>query len=303
MNDDEKKRSLQVSPEGKKCFDVRRAVTAAAGTVRVSLMKLGKSVSFCTVLFFMVVFWYLFGWNIKSFAVDNGYSLTPWLVPLFYGSWTYGMYGTLMIILLGSEAPFLSADAVFSIPRAGRVPWCIGQMIFILLSNILLQILMFVVQILTLLPYVTFSAGWGAILTTAAEDPTVLYNYRGFGSVRPEIVQSMTPLEAMGKELALCILFGAVLGAVMFLVNGITRKQYGAVLIAGLLFLTDFLYRIDNLYDTNFCMKSPFNWLDLGYYVDGTYDFRVNVVILTAAFLALAAGNCVLTRQRVINTT
>lgn len=270
----------------------------------VSFRKMLGSVLFRVMLFLMILFWILFVWNIRGVtaAAGGSYGVTPWLLPHFFASSIYVVYGELMLILLNCNAPFLDRTKDLTLTRSGLLPWCLGQILFIVLSNLFFQVLMFVTEVITLLPYVSFSTNWGSVIYTISENPMIVYQFTGYGSIEPTIVSSMTPLEAMGLQILLCVCFGSAVGMSMFFINGILRKNIGSVVMAGCVFFAGYLYTLNMYFDLDLADKFFFNWLSLADYIDGTMDYGSHVLILVAMFLVFAAASCVGVKKRWIRT-
>lgn len=264
----------------------------------VNLQKMAKSASFAVLLVYTLLFWFLFTCNIKAFAAANGYAVTPYLLPHFFSGGTYQVYGKLMLVILMCNVPFLDKTRIYSVTRTGRIPWGIGQMIYIVLANILFQVIFFAAQILALLPFVGISREWGSVLYTIANDPTVLYSYQGYGTVNSDIVLQMTPLEAMGKQMLLCILLGCVIGAGIFLINGLTGKSIGAVVMAGCVFAAEVFDNIDFLFGTELGEHYMFGWMQLQYYIDGTCSLRQNLLVMLVVFLLLGVFSMLCVAKR-----
>ncbi|MCD8118844.1 MAG: hypothetical protein LUE29_05080 [Lachnospiraceae bacterium] len=259
--------------------------------------------SFYVLLFFTVLFWILYDWNIRGLAAAYGYGVTPYLLPLFYAGGTYLLYGLLLIVLVTSGAPFLDRGSLFTLQRTGRLPWCIGQMLYIFLANLLFQGIMILVQILTLIPHITPSTKWGSVLYTVANMPELLSGYSGFGAYNQTVILGMTAPEALAKEVILCTLLGSVIGAAVFLVNGLLRRGIGAIIAAAGALLTGYTTDVGVSLGWSLDEKLPFNWVNLTYYVNGKLNFGTNVAWLCGMFLFLAVAACVCVKKGWIRTT
>lgn len=86
------------------------------------------------------------------------------------------------------------------------------------------------------------------------------------------------PMETLGKQMILCIMFGSVIGARIFLMNGLTRKTVGSVIMAGGVLASNFLTQIDLLYGTDYAFIFFFKWMNLNEYLTGRYDFGENLL-------------------------
>lgn len=271
--------------------------------IKTSLLKTMRSVTFYIILFFLFLFWYLFVWNIKGLAAGSGYGITPYLVPHFYANSVFYVYGLLLLVILACEAPFLDESRMYSISRSGKLPWALGQMIYIVLLNVIYQVLFFLIQLVTLLPYAAFSRQWGSVLYTAGNDEAALSGYSGYGSVSKVIITKASPLEAMGEQMLLCILFGSFIGVVTFLINGLVRKAVGSVVMVGCILASDFLAEIDMLFGTGYSRRFFFQWLNLEDYLNGIYDLRINALWLFGLFLVTSVIACVCVEKNWIKTT
>ncbi|MCD8119489.1 MAG: hypothetical protein LUE29_08430 [Lachnospiraceae bacterium] len=288
--DTKKRRDTGKSNEKRWGRSLKRNTLISVRVAKNSVRKMFRSTSFYVLLFFTLVFWYLFGHNIKELAADLGYGVPPYLLPHFFGSGTFRVQGRLLLVLLTCQAPFLSEDRLFTVQRTGRMAWCIGQMLYILLANVIFLAVMLAAQVLTLLPHVSFGSRWGTVIRTAAENTTLLYSYAGYGTVKSAIISGMTPAEAMGKQMLLCILLGTMVGMASFLINGITRKHIAAVIMVGAVLAVDYMGEIDGYLGTSLLRLNPFAWVSLTEYLNGTYDFAVNVWKMAAICAVLMAA-------------
>lgn len=253
-----------------------------------SLYSQARSVSFYSVIFFTFIFWYLFTWNIKGLAQAGGYGITPYLLPHFFASGVFENYGLFLLILLTCDASFMGENSLYAIRRSGKMAWVTGKILYILAVNIIFQLILFVSQLIVLLPYVGISREWGSILYTAAKNPESIAGYSGYGSVSNSVISSMTPWEAVIKQMLLCILLGSVIGAITFLINGLTKKAIGSVIMVGAVLASDFFGQIDMLFGSSYASISPFSWLNLEYYLNGRYEYDTNIAWLIVIFVVCA---------------
>lgn len=268
-----------------------------------SIRKLTRSVSFYILVFYTFLFWYLFTWNIKGVAQHSGYGITPYLLPHFFGSGVFEKYGLLLLVLVTCDAPFLDETRIYSIKRAGKMAWAVGKMIYIAVVNIIFQAVMLIAQMIVLLPYLGFSGGWGSVLYTISKDPSVLQGYSGYGSVEGAIVSNMTPFEACGKQILLCVFLGSLIGVLIFLINGLIGKAVGAVVMAGAILASNFLTFVDSLYQTNYASGFVFKWINLNEYAAGNYEFGRNLACIGGAFLIFAVVSCICVEKNWIRIT
>lgn len=268
-----------------------------------SLYSQTRSVSFYAVIFFTLLFWYLFTWNIKGLAQAGGYGITPYLLPHFFANNIFENYGMFLLILLTCDVSFMGENSLYAIRRSGKMPWVTGKILYILAANIIFQFIMIMSQLIVLLPYVGISGEWGSVLYTAAKNPESIACYSGYGSVSNLVVSSMTPWEAIMKQMLLCVLLGSVMGIITFLINGLTKKTIGAVIMVGAVLASDFFGQIDMLFGTSYASKSPFRWLNLENYLNGRYEYSTNMTWLIIIFVVGAVLSCMAVKWNRIKLT
>ena len=266
------------------------------------LRKQIRSTSFSVTVFLALLFWYLFVWNLKSVSAAVGYGIPPYLLPHFFASGTFSTYGLLLIVLANCGAPWLDDSRLFSITRSGRMAWCAGQILFIVLSNILLQVVLLVTEVIALIPCFSLSDNWGSVLYTMAVDPSLAASYSGYGSVNTQIVSDMSAIQATGMQMLLCIAFGSAVGMIIFFLNGWSGKNFAAVLMAGGIFFTGLLQQLDFAYGYDLAGASPYSWMSLKSYLTEAYDFETNMIRLILIFILFAVMSLAFVYKRWIKT-
>ncbi|MCD8120568.1 MAG: hypothetical protein LUE29_14025 [Lachnospiraceae bacterium] len=269
----------------------------------VSVRKMFKNVTFWLLIVYALMFWFLYALGVRQLAAEYDYGVTPFLLPLFFSDGIYGMYGKLMLCLVTCNAPFLDRQSMFTLQRTGCTAWSIGQMIYIVLANIIFMAIMMATQVIFLFPHLTISDKWGSVLYTIANLPEVISDYGGYGYINGSMILGMEATTALTMQLVLCVLLGSVVGAVIFLINGLTHSGFGGIFAVGCMILTNWLSEIALDRGLDFDKLFLFRWLNIGDYMSGTYDFVTNVLLLVLMFLALAVLSCVCVKKRWIRTT
>lgn len=265
--------------------------------------RLRRSIILPAMLFFSVLFWLLFVWNIRGAAADLGYGVTPYMLPHFFSNGVFETYGLLLLVLVSCDAPFLDEDRIYTIKRCGKTSWAIGKMGYLLAANLCFQVIFFLAQCLCLFPQIGISKGWGSVLYTCGSTPEVLAEYGGYGAVSSILMESYSPFEAMGRQILLCLLLGMIIGAVTFLINGLTGKMVGSVVLVGMVLAKQFLPMMDFYFYTGLADSFCFNWLNLTDYADGTYSFAENGLLLSAMFVLIGAVCVICVKRNYIKTT
>lgn len=277
-----------------------RSALCVAGN---SLHRQTRSVSFYGVIFFTFLFWELFTWNIKGLAQAGGYGITPYLLPHFFASGVFEKYGLFLLILLTCDAPFMGENSLYAIYRSGKMTWVTGKILYIFALNIIFQLILFLSQLIVLLPNAGISREWGSVLYTAAKNPESISGYSGYGSVSDSLISAMTSAEAVAKQMLLCIFLGSVIGVITFFINGLTKKAAGSVIMVGAVLASDFLEHTDRLFGTSYAKHSPFGWLNLESYVNGNYKYGTNLVWLAVIFAVCVILTCAAVKGNRIKLT
>ncbi len=200
--------------------------------------------------------------DISQYAASRGLGVTPWLLSGYYFMPTLlSVYGFLVIMLF-SNAPFADSHAPFLVVRTGRLPWILGQILYIFLAAFLLVFLHFCMIILLCLPNVGFSSDWGTIIRSIAIDPSLA----GMSTilVNSEMVGAFTGPEATLLTMLLMWLVAVFLGAVVFAFNIISGKNTGIVIAGFFVFISFFSNYMGQLVFGSWLQYiAPVNWCSL----------------------------------------
>lgn len=166
-------------------------------------------------------------------------------------------------VLLVSDAPFRTRQQGLVMQRTGKRAWLTGQLLYLLMVSIGFTVLIWILSWLWLLPELTWSGDWGAVLTTAAMN-AVPPIYSVWLEFPYSVVKNTNPVTvtlwcAMAM-IAVCFLLGVIMTAC----NLWLKKGWGAAIIA-------VLTAISLIPDTRsfnpgpiryILWVSPLNWMD-----------------------------------------
>lgn len=175
-------------------------------------------------------------WGLFAIVLSNGYNAA--------------MIGIGAIVLF-SDAPFYDGMQQSILHRVGQKKWLIGQVIHIALGTLTYMALVFLLQILLVMPYVEFGNDWGSVLSTIVYTSTAdEYNL----TLTPPTILMMvfSPLSAFGLSVVLRASVLVICVLIMFIVNTVFRSRFGAVIVTFILLL-----------DMTEYLPGAFRWLSI----------------------------------------
>ncbi len=188
-----------------------------------------KDSKFIVVLLFSFLFLFVYITPLRQEAALSDYGITPYILPLIYDMNT--MYMAFVMILLVCDAPFIQKNQLFVNVRAGMASSFIGKVIYLFFISVILQVIQFLISIIMLIPYISFSDNWGYILTKVVSEgfsePVI---YSGFAA-RISVMEEYMGLEALTGQVLLNISFTFLMGMAAFFLNGIIKKYLGPIVL------------------------------------------------------------------------
>ena len=208
-----------------------------------------------------------------KFAKEVGYRVTPYLLPFSFKQPFMKLVIFCSVLLIFSDAPFLTDFQVFMLSRSGKKCWYIAQMIYLALGSIMLTVFMAVFPVVTNLSIVVFKEGWGKVIKTLASKQDFIQPI-SYGVVEYYQVDTV-----MVYTFTMCVLL--------------------------FFFLIDWL---DNIINANVGLLwiSPFSWVDISvmaysrekWYPSAGYA----VIFLTVVNVVLVAATYIIAKKKDINT-
>lgn len=219
--------------------------------------------------------------------------IAPWVFPFFLGHPSMSLFYGGAAILLYSDAPFADSHTPFLLARAGGRNWILGQLVYLTASSLLYTLFHVAASVAMLIPYVSFSADWGQVLRIMANNEDIFLRAGVTGAgfwPSPELLDAMSPLQAMGWSILLFWLCCLFLGTVVFCFNLCVGGMSG---VAAGAFLTVFAYFAIYVGPLSFGnairFVSPVYWSCLGHTDWLGTGFAPTPGGAVAAYLAMAA--------------
>ncbi|WP_033165322.1 hypothetical protein [Clostridium sp. KNHs205] len=236
----------------------------------------------------------MFVWNdfevIGDLTGITGIKTNPLIFPFFSSDPVKQLILLAGIVFLFSDAPFINKNQPYIIIRSKRIPWVLGQILYIIMASAIYFLFLMLVSILVLLPHGTFATdGWGKIINTLAQTDVGAQLKLQFG-ITKEITTFYSPWEAFGFSFLLDWGVACFLGLLLFVINLNFNRMLGLV-AGGVILFFDLL--VTNALPPTFYHFSPVSLsrlsvldpMGVSLFPNLTYPFvffSVSIVILSA---------------------
>lgn len=200
----------------------------------------------------------VFVWNdfevIGDLTVRTGIKTNPLIFPFFSSDPVKQLILLAGIVFLFSDAPFINKNQPYIIIRSKRIPWVLGQILYIIMASAVYFLFLMLVSIVVLLPYMTFATKeWGKIIQTMAQTDAGIQINLQFG-ITKEIITFYSPLEAFGLSFLLNWGVACFLGLLLFVINLKLNRMFGLI-AGGVILFFDLL--VTNMLSPAFYHFSP----------------------------------------------
>jgi len=200
----------------------------------------------------------VFIWNsfeaIGNFAEKTGIKTNPLVFPFFSSNPVKHLILLAGIVFLFSDAPFINRNQPYIIIRSKRIPWILGQILYIAMGSAIYFLFLMSVSLLVLLPNATLAIkGWGKIINTLAQTDMRAQINLQFG-IAKEIATFYSPFEAFCLSFLLNWGTACFLGLTLLLINLKFNRRIGFVIV-GLILFFDLL--VTNVLPPTFYHFSP----------------------------------------------
>ncbi|MCH5265726.1 MAG: hypothetical protein J1F02_07485 [Lachnospiraceae bacterium] len=140
------------------------------------------------------------------------------------------------IIFLFSDAPFINQNQPYVMIRSRRLPWVLGQILYIMIASAVYYLVLMCVSVIVLLPDATFATnGWGKIINTLAQTNAGEQINLPFG-IGEKITTFYSPVEAFLLSFLLNWGVAVSIGLLIFLISMKISKMVGLLSAAVILF-------------------------------------------------------------------
>ncbi len=166
----------------------------------------------------MGVFWLLFliaqFIEVPALSLRRGSAMVPWLMPFALNAPMDRFLFSIVQIVLFAQAPFSDLSTPFTMIRTGRLPWFVGQILYIFGTSALFTLFTFVCTFLMTISCMDLQADWGPRLYRMILDVAL----RKDGLAEP-IMKTYQVWEALWHTAKLQFLTGALIGSMILFFN------------------------------------------------------------------------------------
>lgn len=194
----------------------------------------GKTV-FCLVVLFL--FSCLTYAPLNGIVAFLGVKASPWIFVWFFSSMMIPLVYAGICVLIYSDAMMIDGYAEFELIRIGREAYFGGQILFIIISALLIVMIPFVCSFFAVLPSIHWEVGWGNVFRTIAESFSLVVERTGIElnfSIFLPFLDEMKPISSMALSLLLLWLYTVYTACIIGGFRTLTGRPIG-VAIAGLL--------------------------------------------------------------------
>lgn len=225
-----------------------------------------------------------------QFCQDVRYPATPYVLLFLIQNFYFIMIYGLCCVYVFTEVPYMQSKQLYSIMRMGRVKWLWDKLLRIWITAFFLVVVEVGLSVLLMLRNVEWSLDWGKVWYTLALTGNAGEYHMNIG-VPYQLINSYTPIQAMGKTLLLMFLITGLIGTFMY-VWSLFFSRNSAVIMAGIFCVTTLVY-INLYYQLPFLsFVAPLEWMDLQL-LDGQlsrlHPGFLGVVIGVVLFFVIAA--------------
>jgi hypothetical protein len=171
---------------------------------------------------------------IAHYCQDNGYVISPWVLPFQLSDINTILVYVFTLIVLFAGAPFCDPTASFVMIRTGKSAWFCGQMLYILGTGFVLTLFTYGGALVTLAPCLGLSIQWGGVLIGLAEQPSLMSGYDWHISPKLAIMQTYTGWEATLWAFLLLWGMAVLVGSILLFFNTAVRPGAGVVAVAAI---------------------------------------------------------------------
>lgn len=181
----------------------------------------------------------------------------PFLIQNYYFIFIYGV----SCVYFFAEVPYLQSKQLYSIMRMGRRKWLWDKLLRVWITAFSLVIIEVLLIFLVMLPSVEWGTEWGKVwyslaLTDASAQYDVALN------VPYQIMNSYTPMQAMGYTMLLMVLVTGFIGIFMY-VWSMYFSRNSAVLAAGVLCVMTLVFANLSRQIEMLSFVTPLEWMNL----------------------------------------
>lgn len=175
--------------------------------------------------------------SLTEFASRYDAKVPIWAAVMFFSPGYMVTLFSLVTALVFSNAPAGSDETLFIVVRSGRLNWVIGQLLFVLFASLMLTLAIWLVIAAVLLPRISFSNDWGAVIKTAALGNAMPADLPVRVSV-PTGIATFSPMTTAGLSILLTWFVAVFIGTMFLCLNSVAGKNASFAAFGFMLFMS-----------------------------------------------------------------
>jgi len=192
----------------------------------IQLKREGIQLRVLSLLIIITIFIHSYLQPIKVFSEAVNINITPWALTHLINDYICQIVFMSGAIFIFCTAPFQGENYFYTIYRAERVGWQIGNVFYIIFMSFVYVSAIQIISVISLFPHIDYVNEWGKIWGTLAQTnawtqfqlPFTVYAY---------IIGVFSPAKATIISFLLELLCVIWLGLVIYILNFISRKPIG----------------------------------------------------------------------------
>lgn len=191
-------------------------------------------------IFLIIVVLSIFLYNtlhpIVIFCETIDMKVTPWVFPFITNDYIVQMILMVSAVMIFCNAPFIENANMFILARAGKINMLLGHFVYIITFSLLYVLTIIFISVISLLPNILLSSGWGKVLGTLARtDISTKINLQM--NVNDYIIGAYTPFSATIISALLEWACTAWFGLWIYSLNSVFKRSVGTVSAAAIVLL------------------------------------------------------------------
>lgn len=248
-----------------------------------------KNIILIVLIFFLTVIYIM---PLRTFGNQANYhKISPYIYPYLLTDISYLVALMAGVVYYFSDLPFVSGWNNYYVLRVGRKKWISKQIIYIVISSVIMTVINILLPFVILLPYTEVGSGWGKVLTTLAK--TDAGQQCGlFWKISFQYMSNNTPVQAMIASFIMSVLCMIFVGTFILAVSLITCKTIGIIGISVMIMYVPITVSVGELFQRDVSRLSPISWIRVANYGITNYGYEVfpAYVYTLCGYFALIVG-------------
>lgn len=234
--------------------------------------------------------------DVYEYSRVVGVGVSPWIFPhLLINPMSVPIFGCFALLLF-SSAPFVDRHKPFVVIRTGKTSWILGQLLYVFITSLLYTLLIYLITVISFIPFIEFTKDWGKVMRTLAVNPNSAVS-KGItltSLINNNIISQFSAIEATLISLGLFFLVTLFIGMVIFSLNLMIGRMSGVITVSILIFISYFSIYVGVLtigYKTFYF--SPLSWGTMQYidwYSSGdspSFTYAISFQIIVSIILGI----------------